>query len=175
MAARRRALSGVAAAAGLAVLVLVLLVSGGGERSGPSAGGAAAAPGSHARFVFLASRSSNQCGLRAAALNRYGGRHRLQGSCCSAMDEHSYREQVERLRAYGGLPQVPHDPYDIPVSLVRRLLRYDRTIALRRAERHTYARAMAMSDQKGPCCCPYWRWSAFRGLAEYLRGAPLAP
>jgi hypothetical protein len=164
----RRALGGVVAAGGLAALVVVLVLSAGAERSGRWSVGASEPAGSHARFVFLASRSSNQCGLRAAALDRYGTRERLQGSCCSAMDERAYREQVRRLRAHRGLAQIPRDPYDIPIPLVRRLLRYDRGISLTGAQRRAYARAMALSDQKGPCCCRCWRWSAFRGLAKYL-------
>jgi hypothetical protein len=157
----RRALAGAAAL----VLTVVVVVLVGGERAGRSSAGATAPAGSHARFVLLDSRSSNQCGLQAEALPPQG---RVQGACCSAMDEHSYREQVRELRAYRRLPEVPRDPYDIPVSLVRRLLRYDRSISLTGAQRRTYARAMAMSDQKGPCCCSCWRWSTFRGLSKFL-------
>jgi hypothetical protein len=167
----RRALAGVVVAAGLGALVVLLVLSGGSDRSGSWPVRASGPAGSHARFVFLASRRSNQCGLQAAALDRYSGRDRLQGSCCSAMDEHAYRAQVERLRAYRGVAPIPPDPYDIAIPLVRRLLRYDRSISLSRAQRRTYARAMALSEQKGPCCCPCWRWSAFRGLAKYLIAA----
>lgn len=155
----------VAAVAG----VLALLMAGGGrQRSDRSAAGRVQPAGSHARFVFLASRSSNQCGLQAAGISGHSGSYRLQGSCCSTMNEHAYGEQVRGLRAYGDSPLIPPDPYDIPASLAKRLLRYDRTISLRRTEARTYARAMAMSDQKGPCCCRCWRWNAFRGLAKVL-------
>jgi hypothetical protein len=145
----RRALAGVVVAAGLGALVVLLVLSGGSDRSGSWPVRASGPAGSHARFVFLASRRSNQCGLQAAALDRYSGRDRLQGSCCSAMDEHAYRAQVERLRAYRRLAPIPPDPYDIAIPLVRRLLRYDRSISLSRAQRRTYARAMALSEQKG--------------------------
>jgi len=161
----KRALAGAAAAVVLAVLVVVLLAAATEEHPARSPGGAVAPAGSHARFTFLASRSSNQCGLQAAAIPRRG---RLQGSCCSAMVEHAYREQVRGLRVYREVAQTPRDPYDIPATLAKRLLRYDRTIRLSGAQHRAYARAMAMSDQKGPCCCPCWRWNAFRGLSKFL-------
>jgi hypothetical protein len=56
----------------------------------------------------------------------------------------------------------------LPLSLVRRLLRYDETISLSAAQRSIYRRAMNMCEQKGPCCCPCWRWNAFRGLSKHL-------
>lgn len=168
MAWGRRALAGVAAAALLGAVIVVLVVDAADERSArPPAGGEAPA-GSHARFAFLASKSSNQCGLQATGITHFAGRHRLQGSCCSPMDEHSYREQVRRLRAHRSVRQIPRDPYDIPAALVKRLFGYDRGISLTGAKRRTYARAMAISDQKGPCCCPCSRWTAFRGLSKLL-------
>jgi hypothetical protein len=166
MAGASRALVGCAIALALAAVVVVVIV-GGDERSARSPAAAARA-GSHAHFVSLASKSSNYCGLQAAGITRFGDEHRLQGSCCSAMDEHAYREQVEQLRAYRGIRQIPRDPYDISASLVKRLLEYDRRMSLTGGQHRTYARSMAMSEQKGPCCCPCWRWTAFRGLAKFL-------
>jgi hypothetical protein len=153
MGSGRKAVAGFVATAALAVTVVVLVLGGGGEHSARSPTRAVGPPGGHARFVFLASQNSNQCGLPAAAIAGYSGSHRLQGSCCSAMDEHAYREQLQGLRPYRGTPQIPRDPYDIAASSAQRLLRYDRTISLSGPQRRTYARAMSMSDQKGPCCC----------------------
>jgi hypothetical protein len=129
---------------------------------------ARAPAGSHARFTYLAAQRSNQCGLQASAIGRYAKNGRLQGSCCSPMDEHAYRSQVRELRSYRHVRAVPRDPYDIPLALVRRLLRYDETISLNAPQRSIYRRAMNMSEQKGPCCCPCWRWNAFRGLTRHL-------
>jgi hypothetical protein len=102
---------------------VVLLIGDKGDRegarlgAGPRSGGAGAAPaGSHARFVYLAAQRSNQGGLQASAIGRYARNGRLQGSCCSPMDEHAYRSQLRKLRSYRHLRGVPRDPYDIPLS-----------------------------------------------------------
>ncbi len=168
MASSVRALAGVAAVILLGAVVVVLVVGDGDERSARSSAGVEAPAGSHARFAFLSSKKSNQCGLQATGITRFAGRQRLQGSCCSPMDEHSYGEQVRRLRAYRSMRQIPQDPYDIPAALVKRLFGYDPGISLAGAQRRTYERAIAMSRQKGPCCCPCWRWTAFRGLSKFL-------
>ena len=44
---------------------------------------------------------------------------RIQGSCCGPMDFHKYQEQVEGLKKYADIPQIPADPYDVPVSLAK--------------------------------------------------------
>jgi len=57
---------------------------------------------------------------------------------------------------------------DLPiVSLAKRLIGYQR-IHLTSDERRVYDRAVPLSDTKGPCCCPCWRWTAFGGQAKYL-------
>jgi hypothetical protein len=129
---------------------------------------APAVAGTPARFVFLARQTSNSCGLQASAIGRMQGRARLQGSCCSPMNLDAYLSQVRGLRAYAGIRQIPPDPYDVPVSLTKRLLSYDQTIHLDAAQERTYEHAMAMSREKGPCCCHCWRWTAFQGLSDYL-------
>lgn len=63
---------------------------------------------------------------------------------------------------------IPRDPYDIPVSLAKRLLAFDRTVRLSPQQTRSYADAMQMSREKGPCCCRCWRWSAFCGLSKHL-------
>jgi hypothetical protein len=170
----RGALAGLVVAAALGGWLAVTVGTGGERSTKPHLTrpgvGAMTRAGSEARFAFLASQRSNRCDLQAAEIMRYGESARLQGSCCSRMDQHAYREQVGRLPAYTDVPQIPGDPYDIPASLVNRLLRYDRAISLTVAQHRTYARAMAMSDEKGPCCCRCWRWTAFRGLGKFLIG-----
>jgi hypothetical protein len=164
-------------AAGLgvsAVLVggLVAFSVGGGERSSQRAVGAdtsaEAAPGTPARFGYLARQHSNRCALQAEELLRRHGSEHLQGSCCSPMDEHAYVEQVRALRRHRQIGEIPRDPYDIPVALAKRLLLYQAAIRLSPRERSLYRRGMEMSREKGPCCCRCWRWTAFEGLSKYL-------
>lgn len=173
---RARVVAAIVAGCALAAGVLLAVPGGGGDQPraphGPdaatSAAGESAAPGSHARFAYLAARRSNACGLQAEVIMRQRDGRALQGSCCSPMDEHAYREQVRGLRAFPRVREIPRDPYDVPVSLAKRLLRLDATVSLTPGQRSTYHRAMRMSDQKGPCCCPCWRWNAFRGLSKFL-------
>ncbi|MEM4391950.1 MAG: hypothetical protein QXG67_04105 [Candidatus Nitrosotenuis sp.] len=93
---------------------------------------------------------------------------RLQGSCCSPMAFHRYEEQVESLKKYSHIKQIPKDPYDIEVSLAKELLGYQKTIKLTADQQKIYDDAMKMSHEGGPCCCKCWRWDAFEGLAKYL-------
>ena len=84
------------------------------------------------------------------------------------MDFHRYTEQVEGLKKYSNINQIPSDPYDIPVSLAKELLEYKKTIKLTSEQQVIYDEAMQMSHEHGPCCCKCWRWDAFEGLAKYL-------
>ncbi len=94
--------------------------------------------------------------------------HRLQGSCCSKMNLHRYIEQVEGLKKYSHIAQIPSDPYDIPVSLARELLGYQKDIQLNPEQQAVYDEAVSLSHEGGPCCCKCWRWYAFEGQAKYL-------
>ena len=93
---------------------------------------------------------------------------RIQGACCSAMDFQSYQHQVEELKKYADVPQIPSDPYDVPVSLAKQLFEYDKTIQLTPDQQTIYDQATQMADEHGPCCCHCWRWIAFEGQAKYL-------
>lgn len=155
------------------VLAVRALSAGSGRHTGRvtslAAPSAALLPdGSAAKFRFLARQTSNRCDLEPGALPAMPDAARLQGACCSPMDLTAYRSQVRGLRAYRRMSEIPRDPYDISVALAKRLLRFDRTIQLSRAQVRRYSRAMRMSDEKGPCCCPCWRWDAFRGLSKHL-------
>ena len=134
----------------------------------PARASGPAAPGNTAMFAFLARQTSNSCGLEPGALERMPGRMRLQGSCCFPMNLAAHQSQVQGLRAYSSVRQIPADPYDVPVSVAKRLLGYDATIHLTKLQARRYAQAMHMSSLKGPCCCRCWRWYAFRGLSKYL-------
>jgi len=93
---------------------------------------------------------------------------RIQGSCCSPMDLHRYQEQVEGLKKYTDIPQIPGDPYDVPVKLAKQLFEYQKTIQLTLNQQTIYDQAMQISEEGGPCCCRCWRWFAFEGQAKYL-------
>lgn len=84
------------------------------------------------------------------------------------MDLHRYQEQVEGLKQYADIPQIPGDPYDIPVALAKELFDYQETIQLTPEQQAIYDAAMQMSDEGGPCCCKCWRWIAFEGQAKFL-------
>lgn len=120
------------------------------------------------RFRVLARAHSNQCSLASADLDKLAVAGRLQGSCCRPMLFGQYVEQVRGLRRYAAVREVPRDPYDVPVSLAKQLIRDDREIHLDADQQRTYNRAVRLSDEHGPCCCHCWRWTAFRGQAKRL-------
>ena len=93
---------------------------------------------------------------------------RIQGSCCGQMDLHKYQEQVEGLKKFAGTPQIPEDPYDVPVQLAKQLFEYQETIQLTPDQQAIYDQAVRLSEEGGPCCCRCWRWTAFEGQAKYL-------
>lgn len=136
--------------------------SGGATRTAPlAAPSRPIAPlrdGSTSKFRFLAGQTSNRCNLQPGALVALPARMRLQGSCCAPMDLAAYQKQVRGLRTYRRTAEIPSDPYDVPVSLAKRLLAYDRAIHLTPGQAWVYRQAMRMSHQKGPCCCRCWRW-----------------
>ena len=82
---------------------------------------------------------------------------RIQGSCCSPMDLHHYQEQIEGLKKYSDIPQIPSDPYDVPVKLAKELFEYQKTIQLTPDQQFMYDQAMQISEEGGPCCCRCWR------------------
>jgi len=84
------------------------------------------------------------------------------------MDLHHYQEQVEGLKKYTDIPQIPADPYDVPVSLAKQLFAYQKTIQLTSDQQAVYDEATKIAEEGGPCCCKCWRWNAFEGQAKYL-------
>jgi len=154
--------------AGLALTIA--LVSGRGDKPRNEAARqpAARSAGTPAAFRYLAGQRTNRCGLTPAELEHSSAAGRLQGSCCFPMDISTYEWQIKALHPSAAIRQVPTDPYDVPVALAQRLLRYDKSIGLSATQRATYDHAMSMSSEKGPCCCRCWRWSAFRGMSKYL-------
>jgi hypothetical protein len=120
------------------------------------------------RFALLSQRHTNQCGLSGTNLSKLAVHGRLQGSCCHAMNYSHYVRQMTGLRAYAVVSDVPVDPYDIRVSLAKRLIGYGKAITLSNAQQAVYEQAVKLSHEHGPCCCHCWRWYAFQGQAKAL-------
>ena len=84
------------------------------------------------------------------------------------MNFQRYVRQMQGLRAYARAAEIPADPYDVPVTLARRLTSYAESITLNRSQQAAYDGAVKLSHEHGPCCCHCWRWTAFEGQAKYL-------
>jgi hypothetical protein len=83
------------------------------------------------------------------------------------MDEARYRQQLNGLRNYSEIAEVPPDPYDISAPLAHKLIGYYDSV-LSKEDQAAYDCAMAHSDMEGPCCCQCWRWKVYGGLGKYL-------
>lgn len=121
-----------------------------------------------ARFTELSQSGNSTCSASFTdSIDSMPGSIHLQGSCCSAMSMHRYSEQIEGLKKYQDIPEIPADPYDIPASLAKQLMGYY-DLELTPGEQQAYDFAMENSHEKGPCCCKCWRWYVYGGLGKYL-------
>ncbi len=120
------------------------------------------------RFDFLSKHGNSTCSATfTESIAKMPVTARLQGSCCAPMDRHRYGEQVEELKKYAAIPEIPPDPYDITAGVAQKAMRfYDR--ALSPDEERAYQYAMDNSDERGPCCCRCWRWQVYGGLGKFL-------
>ena len=89
------------------------------------------------KFALLSSAKTNFC-AKADFIASKSDDERLQGSCCSKMDFHRYTEQVEGLKKYSNITQIPSDPYDIPAPLAKELLEYKKTIKMASEQQAIY-------------------------------------
>jgi hypothetical protein len=122
----------------------------------------------HSRFDLLSQHGNVECSVQFEKLiGSMGPEGRLQGSCCAPIDEARYRQQIDGLKKYADITEVPTDPYDIPGQLAYRLMGYY-TLTLNKDEQAAYDYAMERSDMQGPCCCKCWRWKVYGGLGKYL-------
>lgn len=121
-----------------------------------------------AKFDYLSRNGNSSCSatFRDFIFSMPEG-DRIRGSCCSPMSMHRYGEQVEGLKKYGNIPEVPPDPYDIEAGLAKKLMGYY-DLELTQAEQRAYDYAMENSREKGPCCCKCWRWYVYGGLGKLL-------
>jgi len=128
-----------------------------------SAGG-----GSAYGWEYLSQNGNSSCSLAFRdSISQMPDETRLVGSCCSPMSIHRYSEQVEGLKKYAEIPEIPSDPYDIEAGLAKQLMSYY-DIELSPEEQLAYDYAMQNSDEKGPCCCKCWRWNVYGGLGKLL-------
>ena len=120
------------------------------------------------RFDFLSTHGNSSCTkafLDSIPSMPIGSR--IQGSCCSPMERARYIKQVEALKKYNAMADIPPDPYDLDASLAAKMLsHYD--LVLTAEEQKAYDIAMANSTEKGPGCCRCWHWKAYGGLAKLL-------
>lgn len=122
----------------------------------------------YAHFQVLASEGNSSCsGAFTDSISSKKSGDRLQGSCCSPMNWHRYKEQVEGLKKYKDVSVIPADPYDIDAGLAQKLKSHYED-KLSSEQEIAYDFAMENSDEKGPCCCKCWRWYVYGGLGKYL-------
>lgn len=121
-----------------------------------------------AKFDMLSKNGNSLCsGAFSSSIDTMPDTGRLQGSCCSPMDIHRYEEQVNGLKKFKDVPEIPSDPYDIDVSFAKKLKAYY-DVELTPEQQKAYDYAMANSNEKGPCCCKCWRWYVYGGLGKLL-------
>ena len=121
-----------------------------------------------AKFEELSQGGNSSCSVSfTSSIESMPDSAHLQGSCCSAMSMHRYSDQVEGLKKYKDIKEVPSDPYDIEAGLAKKLKEYY-DISLTPKEQQVYDYAMQNSHEKGPCCCKCWRWYVYGGLAKLL-------
>jgi hypothetical protein len=115
------------------------------------------------KFNFFAKNGHSNCSQAVLdAIPTLPNRARPQGSCCGPMDLHRYSEQLAGLKANGGIAEIPPDP-----GLAKRLLAaYG--LELAPPQQQAYDEAVALSSEKGPCCCQCWRWHAYGDLGKLL-------
>ncbi len=121
-----------------------------------------------AKFETLSQNGNSSCsaGFKDSVLTMADD-ERLQGSCCSPMSLHRYAEQVEGLKKFAYIPEIPSDPYDLDVKLAKKLkTHYDAELTPEQQAQYDYA--MENSHEKGPCCCKCWRWYVYGGLGKLL-------
>jgi hypothetical protein len=120
------------------------------------------------RFEYLSQGGNVECSVHfEKSIATMLAEAKLQGSCCAPMDEARYRQQIEGLKMYADIPDVPSDPYDISAPLAHKLMGYY-DMALNKEEQGAYDYAMEHSEMQGPCCCKCWRWKVYGGLGKFL-------
>lgn len=93
----------------------------------------------------------------------------MGGQCCGALTNVTeYNEQIDGLKKFSHIPDVPPNPYNISVQHVKKMLAYDRYTSLTSEQQTVLDQAAKMSDDGGPCCCKCWHWYFNEGVAKEL-------
>ncbi len=121
-----------------------------------------------AEFADLSKNGNSVCSATFAdSIDTMPSGTMLKGSCCSPMDFTRYTEQVNGLKKYANVPEVPPNPYNIDAGLAKQL-KGDYDMQLNATDQVQYDYAMQHSMEKGPCCCKCWRWYVYGGLGKLL-------
>lgn len=93
----------------------------------------------------------------------------LGGQCCGAlMNTTKYHRQLEQLKQYSNISDIPSDPYKTPVDVAKKWIDYDNKTTLNTSEQVVYNQAMKISEEGGPCCCKCWHYYVNEGIAKKL-------
>lgn len=151
-------------AAALAVLLIAVLAAGAISARAE----AIPDPDIIERFEFLSQNGNSSCSRAFRdSIVAMPTSARLQGSCCSEMNLHRYSEQIEGLKQFRRVADIPPDPYDVAGPLAQKLLlAYQEPLSAEQQKHYDFA--LENSNEKGPCCCPCWRWEVFGGLGKLL-------
>lgn len=121
------------------------------------------------RFDVLRTKSTNACGAQPQHLTDVPDGQRMQGSCCSQMVFHSYKEQIAGLNEhYSDYDIIPSDPYNVSVKWAKQMIEYNEATELTEEQQAVYDEAAEISHEGGPCCCKCWHWYAYAGLGKKL-------
>jgi hypothetical protein len=136
------------------------------DRAADASGSMAATTGE--RFEYLSKNGNSNCTEAfLESIAKMPIVERLRGSCCSPMSFDRYVSQIEGLKKYQHIAEIPRDPYDISAGLAQQALtNFDLQLSV--DEQGAYDFAMAHSNEHGPCCCQCWRWHTYGGLAKFL-------
>ena len=77
------------------------------------------------KFNYLSRSGNSACSAAFRnSISSMPDTERLRGSCCSAMNLHRYGEQVDGLKKYSDIQEIPPDPYDVEVGLAKNIIGY---------------------------------------------------
>lgn len=93
----------------------------------------------------------------------------LGGQCCGALkDLTEYNRQLEGLKQFSDISDIPQNPYIIPVVYAKKMMAYDQKTVLTSDQQTTLEQATKLSKEGGPCCCKCWHWYFNEGIAKKL-------
>ena len=125
-------------------------------------------PDSKDRFAYLSTHGNSACSLDfQKGIPAMSDEGQIQGSCCSPMSLHRYEEQIEAIKKYKDISEIPSDPYDVSGDIAKKMYAYY-DVTLTPEEQAAYDYAMEHSEEKGPCCCKCWHYFTNEGIAKKM-------